>query len=356
MLRESAGARGVRVLIVDDSNFAKRMIAKHLSADQGIEIIGYASDGRDAIEKVRSLNPDVVTLDLQMPGMDGLTALRHIMAECPVPVVVVSSHAGQDAQPTIEALELGAVDFFLKPSPANPVGVDGTGTNLAQKVKQAAKIPRPRLGYIARRVSGTPAVGRGKPRAARDLNRVVVIGASTGGPRALCAVVPVLPADIPAAILIVQHMPPEFTGSLAKRLGDMSQIAVREARTGDSIQRGLGLVAPGGFHMVVTGDGDIGLNQDPLVCNVRPSVDVTMQSVTRAYGARCLGVVLTGMGSDGSDGAAAIKAAGGGVVVEAESTCTVYGMPKSVVDAGNADKIVPLHEMAEEIVRMCAME
>lgn len=355
-MRESRGARCIRVLIADDSDFARRMIARHLNAEPGIEIIGYAGDGRDALEKARSLKPDVMTLDLQMPVMDGLTALRHVMAECPFPVVVVSSQATQDAQPTLEALELGAVDFFLKPSPANPTGVDGTAMNLAQKVQQAASIPRSRLGSAVRRVSGTPAVGRGKPWAARDMKRVVVIGASTGGPRALCTLVPALPADIPAAILVVQHMPPGFTGSLARRLGGTSQIAVREARTGDSIQRGLGLVAPGGFHMVVNGDGDIGLNQDPPVCNVRPSVDVAMQSVARAYGARCLGVVLTGMGSDGSDGAAIIKAAGGSVVVEAESTCTVYGMPKSVADAGNADRVVPLNEMAEEIVRICALE
>lgn len=344
----------VRVLVVDDSAFARSTISKMLNTDPQIEVVGVARDGIEALEQVKSLKPSVVTLDVTMPRMDGLTALGHIMAECPTPVVMLSALTGEQTHATIEALELGAVDFFLKPSAISPAGSDGTGSSdLMAKVKMAATVPAIRLRPRARSLSNKKRV-ESRNGHTRVKSKVLVIGASTGGPRALSQIIPEIPEDIHAAILIVQHMPAGFTRSLSERLNNASQIKVKEAEEGDSLAVGTALLAPGGHHMVVEKSGKIVLNQNPLVCGVRPSVDVTMESVAQAYGAATRAVVLTGMGSDGTTGAALIRKAGGEVVVEHESTCAVYGMPRSIVESGNANKIVPLSEVAEEIIRMCS--
>ena len=343
----------VRVLIVDDSAFARLSISGRLSSDPEIEVVGVARDGIEALEKIKELKPSVITLDVEMPRMGGLKTLEHIMSEEPTPVVMLSSMTGNGTETTIRALELGAIDFFLKSSPATPVGLNGLDNDLNTKVKLAARVDRARLKVTAKRREILPRPERLAGRHPSPLSKVIVIGSSTGGPGALYELIPNLPGDIPASILVVQHMPAMFTKSLADRLNQLSQIEVKEAEVGDSLRQGYALVAPGNYHMMVKMGGIIGLNQGPSVLGLRPAVDVTMQSVARVYGALSIGVVLTGMGSDGTSGTAAIKAAGGKIAAQDEATCAVYGMPRSVVESGNADKIVPLPQMADEIVLMC---
>ena len=346
-----------RVLVVDDSAFARMAISKLLTVDPAIDIIGVASDGITALEKIKSLRPSVVTLDITMPRMDGLTALRHIMAECPTPVVMVSALTGEQTAATIEALELGAVDFFLKPSRLMRVGIEETPQNLANKVKLAAQVNLTSLKQLPTdRPVRRPAISSSAISSRSPLRRMLVVGSSTGGPRALLHLLPALPGDIPAGILLVQHMPPGFTKSLAARLNDSSQIAVKEAEQGDKVRPGLALLAPGDYHMTVSKSGKVSLNQEPPLHGIRPAVDITMESAARAYGKSTLGVVLTGMGSDGTQGAATIKAHGGTVLAEDASTCAVYGMPKSIVDSGYADGVYPLHEMASKVMQLCGEE
>lgn len=341
----------IRVLIVDDSAFARFAISRQLQSDPEIEVIDFARDGVEALEKVMTLKPDVVTLDVEMPRMDGLSALGQIMSACPTPVVMLSTLTSEGAQTTIKALELGAVDFFLKPSLTTPAGAYGTGDDLKTKLKIAARVNV--LNWSAmvsrKRVPLKPkehTVSEPSPP-----KEIVIIGSSTGGPRALYQVIPALPAGIRAAILIVQHMPPGFTRSLADRLDQLSEITIKEAEAGDVLRQGEALLAPGGYHMIVKKSGVVDLNRNPPVCGVRPSVDVTMESAAVFFGASCVGVVLTGMGSDGTKGTSFIKSAGGKVIVEDKSTCSIYGMPKSVAEAGNADYIVPLPRIASVLVR-----
>jgi two-component system chemotaxis response regulator CheB len=338
---------------VDDSAFARTVISNKLQADPDIRVIGGARDGVEALEMVKSLRPDVITLDVTMPRMDGLAALERIMIDCPTPVIMLSALTGPQTQATIKALEIGAVDFFLKTSLSSPAGTDQAGMGLTEKIKVAAKVTV--IGAGPRRLVKHKQQPEIKSRTTRHprMSHVIVIGSSTGGPKALGELIPALPRDLPAGILIVQHMPPGFTRSLADRLNNISQLDVREAQTGDTVKPEQILVAPGGRHMKVTYDGTIVLDDGPLVCGVRPSVDVTIDSAVAVYGSTTLGVVLTGMGQDGKRGASLIKGAGGKVAVEAESTCAVYGMPKSVADAGYADAVVPLPKMAQEIIRMC---
>lgn len=342
----------IRVLVVDDSAFARATISSSLTTDPDIQVIGHAQDGIEAVEKTKELKPHVVTMDVIMPHMDGLAALEYIMLKCPTPVIMLSALTTEGADITVKALQLGAIDYFLKPSVSSPAGFDGA-KELINKIRTAANARVSRhTKYSQEPAQFINAIKRSELRQTA-LNKVVVIGSSTGGPRALSAIVPVLPEDIPASVLIVQHMPPQFTKSLAERLDSISRILVKEAQDGDSINPGVAFLAPGGYHMIVHKNGKVRLNQGPTECGVRPSVNVTMESVASVYGASTLGVVLTGMGSDGTRGSSLIKAAKGRVIVEDESTCTVYGMPGSVVEAGGADKVVPLPEIASEIVKIC---
>ena len=342
-----------KVLIVDDSAFARSVISQKIGSDPELEVVGQARDGLEALERIKDLRPNVITMDVSMPRLDGLATLERIMAECPTPVVMLSALTGEQTTTTMQALELGAVDFFLKPSVGNPAGAGETVQDLIMKLKVAAGIPRGKLKAAAiRKQTRRPARGPTAMRSTK-MNKVVAIGSSTGGPRALAELLPALPRDLPASLLVIQHMPAGFTGTLAKRLDQASKIDVKEAQSGDSINPGQALLAPGGYHMTVTNNGAVELNQDPPVCGVRPSVDVTLDSVAKVYGVSALGVILTGMGSDGTQGAARLKAAGGWVAVEHESTCAVYGMPKSVIDSGSADVVAPLTRMAREIIRIC---
>lgn len=351
--------RETRVLVVDDSAFMRYVISKELSADPTIKVVGMARDGVDAMQKIELLQPDVVTMDLEMPRMDGLTALERIMAEMPVPVILLSSLTQEGAAVTIRGLELGAVDFVPKPSAVEASVAEEVWRQLITKVKGAGSLDRRRLGArprvqaTLRRVEQPP-----KPqpvqRAGARAERVVVIGTSTGGPRALFEVVPRLPGELQAAVLLVQHMPPGFTRSLAARLNDVSRLSVREAAEGDLVQNGVALLAPGDYHMVVRRGGRVALERTPPVHGVRPAVDITMEAAASVYGPACVGVVLTGMGVDGTSGALAIRRAGGVVMAEDESTCVVYGMPRSVYEAGAASRVVRLEAMADAIVEALA--
>ena len=338
----------VRVLVVDDSAFVRSVLSRNLSEDPEIVIAGTASDGEEALRAVRDLRPDVITLDVVMPRLDGLAALKRIMVEHPTPVVMVSSLTGEDTQATVEALALGAVDFFQK-------GAAGSLTwrkeELRAKVKTAAQS---KVGAL-RLPLQSPAGGLpyARKRHSNKFANVVVLGCSTGGPRALRELVPMLSPDLSAAFLIVQHMPAGFTASLAQGLDKLSRVAVKEAVAGDVLGRGEAILAPGGFHLRVTSEGVVVLDDGPQVHGVKPAVDITMESVVSAYGKAAIGVVMTGMGSDGTDGAGLIKRAGGCVAAEDESTCTIYGMPKSVVKAGYADAVIPLNKIPEWLAKVC---
>jgi two-component system chemotaxis response regulator CheB len=339
----------IRVLIVDDSAFARLAIARHLKSANGITVVDFARDGIEAMQKIAALKPDVITLDVEMPRMDGLETLSRITAEYHTPVIMISSLTGKGTETTIRALELGAVDFFLKNSLANPIGSESDALDLINKIRMASKVrlvDEPSVENPAK-IDERP---NKESRAYQTAKSLVIIGSSTGGPKALYQVVPRLPADIPAAILIVQHMPPGFTNSLAQRLDQISNITVKEASPGDRLYTGVAYVAKGGYHMAVEKGGVLSLNQNPPVCGVRPSVNVTMQTAAPIFGKALLGVVLTGMGTDGTLGSQFIKLNRGRVIVEDESTCVVWGMPKSIEESGYADKVIPLPGIAEGIV------
>ncbi|HLN63345.1 MAG TPA: chemotaxis response regulator protein-glutamate methylesterase [Symbiobacteriaceae bacterium] len=349
------GAKQVRVLVVDDSAFMRKVLSDLLQSDPSITVLGTARDGQDAVEKSLALQPDVITLDIEMPRLDGYGALREIMARRPTPVVMVSSLTREGAEATVRALALGAVDFVAKPSGSISLNMHVAREELVAKVKAAAGAT-PRY----RRVLGDLPPLRREAKLARPASplpgalprQLVVIGCSTGGPGALHQIIPRLPGDLAAAVLVVQHMPPGFTRSLAGRLDEISAIEVREAQEGDRVAASQVLVAPGGYHMLVAADGTIHLNQDPALHGVRPAVDKTMESVLPIWQNHLVGVILTGMGYDGAKGMVGIKKAGGRTIAEDASTCVVYGMPKVVAEMGAADQVLPVHEVADAIVKL----
>ena len=352
----------ISVLVADDSAFMRKVVSDLIAADPEIIVVGTARNGSDCIQKARSMRPDVITLDVEMPVMDGLAALPVLTAELGIPVVMLSSLTQAGADVTIRALSLGAVDFVPKPSGAISLDIAAVRDELVGKIKAAAAISAGRVRALARDVrtptpapiptvsrtaAGTTGAGAHTGAGAR---RVVVIGTSTGGPRALTQVVPWLPPNLPAGVLIVQHMPAGFTRSLAERLDGMSRIRVAEAQGGEAVREGEALIAAGGRHMLVTSHGTLAMDDSPPMHGVRPAVDVTMNSAVDLFGRRMVGVIMTGMGSDGADAMARVKRAGGKTIAEHESTCVVYGMPRSVVERGVADKVVPLPRIADEIV------
>ena len=340
----------IRVLIVDDSAFVRQALVRMLSSAPDIEVVGVAVDGRDGLDKAVALRPDVVTLDIKMPRMGGLEALRRIMTECPVPVLLLSSLTAEGGEITLRGLELGALDFVDKSSVRGHMNLLELADELKSKVRALARVPRERVH--------APDAALADSRAAAPAPHVrgaevVVIGTSTGGPPALQAIIPKLPAGLASSILVVQHMPVGFTRSLADRLASRSSLPVREAQDGDAVAPGVVLIAPAGRHMKVQRRGPaarIWLDEEPRSALHRPSVDVLMASVAKAYGARSLGVVLTGMGSDGVEGLRAIRQTGGRTFAESEESCVIYGMPKAAVEAGVVDRSVPLARMADEIL------
>ncbi len=339
----------IRVVIVDDSAFIRYTVTKYLQEDAQIEVVGNARDGLDALAQIPKLKPDVVVLDVEMPRMDGLTALKRIMVECPTPVVMLSALTRQGARTTIQALMRGALDFV--PKPDAKVDIRSVIEELTAKIKAAAGIQTKTIKVPVTGGVKAPLVKRG-PRPLQKEDTVVVIGTSTGGPRALQKILSDLPADLEAGFLIVQHMPPGFTRSLAQRLNQVSPLVIQEAADGDRLARGMALVAPGDYHLQFRRAKQLMLHQGPRRQHVRPAVDVTMESAVEYYGARVIGVILTGMGTDGTDGAVRIKAAGGRIIAEHESTSVVYGMPASVIRAGLVDRVVPLNKIASTIVEL----
>lgn len=342
----------IKVLIVDDSASVRAALSKGLEADPRFTVAGAARDGLDAIARVKELEPDVITMDVEMPKMDGVRALEQIMQECPTPVVMVSSLTRRGAQVTLRALELGAVDFVLKANSYGTVAVSGVLKELAEKICIAASANVRTLVVDGKKrarrlVVDDTLAGGGKATA-------VIIASSTGGPQALRGVIPLLPATLPVPVIVVQHLPATFTGQMADGLNKISEVTVEEARPGVKLKAGNVLIAPGGVHMNVTKAGHARFNLDEPECGVRPSANPTMESLAELYGSATLGVVLTGMGADGTRGAGVIKKAGGRIIAQDEDTCVVYGMPKSVVEAGYVDRILPLEEIAAEIVRCCS--
>jgi len=351
-------SKKIRALVVDDSALMRLMISDILNSDKGIEVVATARDGEDGIKKITKLKPDVVTLDIEMPRLDGLHALGYIMSEIPTPVVMVSAYTQKEADATLRALEYGAVDFVSKPSGPISGDINTVGDELITKVKTAAAVDLDNLEFIwPKKVSENYI----KPRSQKDVPgvKVVAIGASTGGPRTLGQILPQLDPDIAAGLLIVQHMPKGFTETFASRLDSESKIDIKEAKAGDEIEPGKALIAPGDYHMTVRRKGIgkdttgvISLNQDPPVYGLRPTVDVMMLSVAEVYGDKTVAVILTGMGSDGVKGMKAIKENKGKTIAQNKDTCVVYGMPKAAVEEGVVDKVVPLDKMAEEIMKM----
>jgi two-component system, chemotaxis family, protein-glutamate methylesterase/glutaminase len=337
----------IRVLVTDDSLFMRAAVKKMLIADGRFEIVGEAKDGREAVDKVQALRPDVCTMDFNMPNLDGAGAVREIMRTRPTPVVMLSAHTREGARETFEALAAGAVDFLAKPSGEVSAELNRIGPQLTAKLAAAAQA-RPMPMAVAPRPAAPPRITAPRPIGIVG-PRVVVIGVSTGGPAALGRLLPRFPADTSLALVIVQHLPAGFTAALAERLDAISAIRVREATDGDRPEAGLALVAPGDRHLEVAPDGTLVTNEDPEVNGVRPSADVTMLSAASAFGRRVVGVVMTGMGRDGAEGMRAIKRAGGATLVQDESSSVIWGMPRACVDAGLADKVVALDALADAI-------
>ncbi len=348
----------VKILIVDDSAFMRNALSTMLSSDPEIKIVGTARDGIEAIEKIESLKPDIVTMDVEMPRMDGITALKHIMETNPLPVVMVSSITTEGAKVTLDALDLGAVDFIPKNLSELSINIVKIKEILIDRIKQIArkgivtKRVRPCL-KTAPRVTEVPTHMPVRTTGDRRVG-IVSVGTSTGGPKALQEIIPRLPKDFPTPIVIAQHMPPNFTGPFAERLNQLSQIEVREAVEGEPLKPGVALIAPGRGHMRVKRvrgiETIISISENREEFIYRPSVDALMASVAEYFPGRALGVILTGMGNDGLKGMLSMKKTGGRIFAQDEESCVVYGMPKAVVDAGIADKVLSLDEMAGEII------
>jgi two-component system, chemotaxis family, protein-glutamate methylesterase/glutaminase len=339
--------RLIRVLVVDDSAFVRKVMRQMLSRSPFVEVVGAAHDGREALELVEQLRPDVVTLDLNMPSADGIEFLRTQMKRHPVPVIVVSM-ASKDGQQVLEALEAGAVDVIQKPSGLATAELLEIANELTEKVKAVAAAP------LRKPIEPQPATLPPLPPKQPPSVDIVVFGISTGGPQALKYLVPRLPADFPVPIAIVLHMPMGYTELFARSLNEVSSLEVREAAAGDVLRPGLVLLAPAGHHLSLqrqaNGDVVAHLDLEPRDTPHRPAVDVLFKSAAELFGERALGIVMTGMGSDGQQGAAWIKAQGGQIFAEAEESCVVYGMPRSVVEAGLCDKIIPLGKLPAAIL------
>ncbi|MFI5230291.1 MAG: chemotaxis response regulator protein-glutamate methylesterase [Gemmatimonadales bacterium] len=339
-----------RVLVVDDSAFMRRMTSQIIDESGEFIVAGTARNGYEALKQVHALEPEIVTLDVDMPELDGLSALGYIMSETPRPVVMLSAGttaSGQTA--TLRALELGAVDFVLKPSGSISLDLPLIASRLLDALRAAAAANPAGLRMLTR-----PAATDGSERLAiaSSATNVVVVASSTGGPRALAAIVPRLPRTLPAAVLVVQHMPPGFTKSLAQRLDLVSPIRVDEAQDGESVMHGRVYIAPGGSHMTVRDDGAgpvISLEQTPPLWGVRPAADLLFRSAADLFGASTVAVVLTGMGRDGADGTRAVRVAGGRALIQDRETATIFGMPQAARAVAGADRVASLGDISAAI-------
>jgi two-component system chemotaxis response regulator CheB len=341
-----------KVLIIDDSAYTRQMIKKIIEQDPGLDVVGIATDGIDAMAKTLKLKPDIITLDFEMPGMDGFSFLRWLMKQRPTPVIMVSSY--NDSRTVFKALELGAVDFIAKPTKRASLELQTIGKDLLSKVRGIKYI---RMDILSRNLEllgkgGAPARFEG----GSDRNiRVVAIGSSTGGPAALHILLPQLPADFQSPVLVSQHMPKGFTGPLSERLNKLCQVRVKEAQDLDPVEPGMVLVCPGGYHLGVKSRGGsvhAVLKEGKFADKYTPSVDYMMKSVADTFGSDSMGVVLTGMGNDGRDGMVEIKAQGGYTIAESEETAVVFGMPAEAIKAGAADVVLPIANIGTEIIRV----
>jgi two-component system, chemotaxis family, protein-glutamate methylesterase/glutaminase len=350
MTERTHAAKLVRVLVVDDSAYLRKVVTEMLSKSPFVEVVGTARDGREALEVAEEMRPDVITCDLNMPEMDGLAFVTAQMARRPVPILIISI-ANPYGEQVLGALEAGAVDFLQKPTSLANDRLLEMSDELIEKVKTVAATPMRSLAPVLAGVAAPAAVPY--RRNGHGTVDVVVLGISTGGPQGLKLVIPRLPADLPVPVGIVLHMPLGYTEIYARKLDELSPLHVKEAEQGDEVVAGTVLLAPAGRHMSfrkVRGCVRVHLDVRPLDTPHRPSVDVLFRSAAEVYGGRTLGVVMTGMGSDGKEGAAWIKAQGGRIVTEAEESCVVYGMPRAVDEAGLSDRRVPLEAMAGAIL------
>jgi len=339
----------VRVLVVDDSALMRKMIPQMLDADESIEVVGTAMDGTFCLKKIEELHPNVVTLDLEMPGMNGIDTLKEIMRRHPVPVIVFSSHSIEGASITLKALGLGAFDFVTKPKDASTHMAE-TSKELIAKVKAAAECKlKPRIP------SGIPSKPE-KVSASGSPTKVIAIGVSTGGPQALEYLLTQLPGDFPGAILIVQHMPEGFTDMFARRLDELCALRVKEAQSGDLLLPGRVLICPGSRHLrakrLPLGDVAV-LTDDARVNGHRPSVDVLFRSVAEEFKSQAVAVLMTGMGDDGAEGLGVVKKEGGMTVAQSEESCVVFGMPKAAIERGYAIRVVSLDVMGATLQAIC---
>lgn len=342
----------IRVLVVDDSALMRKLIPSILASDPSIEVVGTAMDGSFALKKIEELHPDVVTLDLEMPRMDGMETLRLIMRRAPMPVVLFSTHSKEGAYATLKALALGAIDFVPKPQDASAGRLESIAAQLIDKIKVAKRAAGRKLPPAV--VSDDPPRRAKKARPALPPNRVIAIGISTGGPNALQYVLSQIPADFPGTFVVVQHMPEGFTEMFAKRLDECCALAVHEARSGDLLVAGRVLICPGNRHLMVRrmprGDMAV-LSDSPPVNGHRPSADVLFHSVAQHFGITAVGILMTGMGEDGAEGLGAMKAAGSMTIAQSEDTCVVSGMPRAAISKGYANKIIPLDGLGAYLVQ-----
>lgn len=373
----------VKVLVVDDSGFFRRRVSEILSADPNIQVVGTATNGKEAIDQALALKPDVITMDYEMPMMDGITAVRHIMQRCPTPVLMFSSLTHEGARVTLDALDAGAVDFLPKNFEDISRNPEKVKQLLCEKILSisrsnrrvgayaapatvAAPAPTPAPASTASYASSVPvrptpapiptrapAPAPSSPAPKRKAYKLVAIGTSTGGPVALQRVLTQLPANFPAPIVLVQHMPAAFTKAFAERLDKLCRISVKEAEDGDLLRPGLALLAPGGKQMMVDGRGAVKILPGDERLNYKPCVDITFGSAAKSYGDKVLAVVLTGMGADGREGARLLKQSGSSIWAQDEASCVIYGMPMAIVKAELADAVYALDDIGRHIVEAC---
>jgi len=348
MASKDGNVNKIKVLIVDDSAVVRKIFSEELSKYSDIQVVGVAPDPYVARDKIVALKPDVITLDIEMPRMDGLTFLRKLMKYYPLPTIIVSSLTPQGGKLTLEAMDIGAVDVVAKPGSAYSVG--DMSAQLADKIRAASKarlIKKDETSDIAAAAEPIRALSQ-------TSNKVIAIGSSTGGTEALKTILTKMPPNSPG-IVIVQHMPANFTTAFAARLNDLCQITVKEAEDNDSVTPGTALLAPGNYHMIFRRSGAryyVEVKTGPMVHHQRPAVDVLFKSTAKYAGANAIGVILTGMGADGAEGLLEMKNAGAGTIAQDEKTCVVFGMPKEAIKLGAADKVLPLQQIASEIIKM----
>ena len=373
----------VKVLVVDDSGFFRRRVSEILSADPSIQVVGTATNGKEAIDQALALKPDVITMDYEMPMMDGITAVRHIMQRCPTPVLMFSSLTHEGARVTLDALDAGAVDFLPKNFEDISRNPEKVKQLLCEKILSisrsnrrvsaysapapvAAPAPTPAPSSVGSYGSSAPArpapapvpartfaASPSSPAPKRKAYKLVAIGTSTGGPVALQRVLTQLPANFPAPIVLIQHMPAAFTKAFAERLDKLCRISVKEAEDGDILRPGLALLAPGGKQMMIDGRGAVKILPGDERLNYKPCVDITFGSAAKSYGDKVLAVVLTGMGADGREGARLLKQGGSSVWAQDEASCVIYGMPMAIVKADLADAVYGLDDIGKHIVEAC---